>query len=160
MSIESVMLSNHLILCRPLFCLPSFPESGSFLMNSLETHQAVHISWPKYWCFSFSISHFNDYSRLIFFRIDWFDLLAVHGTLKSLLQHHFSYCSWGSCSKNTGAACHSLLHVLSELLTMTHLSWVALYDMAYSFIELPKPTRQDKAMICEETETLRQLWKL
>ena len=80
MSIESVMLSNHLILCHPLLLLPSiFPSISDFASQS-----ALRIRWPKYWSFSFSISPSNDYSGLISFRIDWFDL-AVHGTLKSLV---------------------------------------------------------------------------
>ena len=84
LSIESVMLSNHLILCRPLLLLPSiFPNIRVFSNES-----ALHIRWPKYWSFSFSISPFNEYSRLNFFRIDWFDLLVVQGTLKSILKHH------------------------------------------------------------------------
>ena len=84
MSIELMMSSNHLILCRPLFFLPSiFPSIRVFSCES-----AHHIKWPKYRSFSFSISPFNEYSGLISFRIDWFDLLAVQGTLKSLLQHH------------------------------------------------------------------------
>ena len=82
MSIESVMPSNHLILCHPLFLLPSiFP---SFRVFSNES--ALHIRCPKYW--SFSINPSSEYSRLISFRIDWFDLPALQGTLKSLLQHH------------------------------------------------------------------------
>ena len=85
MSIESVMPSNHLILCRPLLLLPSiFP---SFRVFSNES--ALHIRWPKYWGFSFNISSSKEYSGLIPFRMDWFDLLAVQGTLKSLLQHQF-----------------------------------------------------------------------
>ena len=77
MSIESVMPSNHLILCRPLSsCLQSSPASGSFLMR------ALRIRWPNYWSLSFSINSSNEYSGLISFRIDWFDLLAVQGTLK------------------------------------------------------------------------------
>ena len=81
MSIESVMPSNHLILCRPLLLLPSiFPSIRVFSDES-----ALRIRWPKYWSFSFSISPSNEYSGLISFRIDWFDLLAVQGTLKSLL---------------------------------------------------------------------------
>ena len=85
MSIESVILSNHLILCRPLLLLPSiFPNTRVFFFNEL----AHHIRWPKCWSFSFSISPSNEYSGLISFRIDWLDLLAVQGTLKSLLQHH------------------------------------------------------------------------
>ena len=83
-SIESVMPSNHLILCRPLLLLPSiFPSNRVFSNESV-----LHIRWPKYWSFSISLS--NEYSELISFRIDWFDLLAVQGTLKSLLQHHSS----------------------------------------------------------------------
>ena len=84
MSIESVMLSNHLILCRPLLLPPSvFPSVRVFSNES-----TLRCSWPKYWSFSFSISPSNEYSELISFRIDWFDLLAVQGTLKNLLQHH------------------------------------------------------------------------
>ena len=84
MSIESVMPSTHLILYRPLLLLPSiFPSIRVFSNKS-----ALRIRWPKYWSFSFSISPSNEYSELISFRIDWFDLLAVQGTLKSLLQHH------------------------------------------------------------------------
>ena len=94
MSIESVMPSNHLILCRPLLPLPStFPSVRVFSSES-----ALRIRWPKYWSFSFSISPFSEYSGLISFRIDWFDLLAVQGTLKSLLQHHSSKASILQCS--------------------------------------------------------------
>ena len=89
MSIESVMASNHLVLCHPLFLLPStFPSNRVFSNESVP-----HIQWPKYWSFSFSISPWFDYSGLISFRIDWFDLFAVQGTLKSLLQHHISKAS-------------------------------------------------------------------
>ena len=88
-SIESVMPSNYLILYRPLLLLPSiFPSIRVFSNES-----ALCIRWPKYWSFSFSISLFNEYSGLISFRIDWFDLLAVQGTLKSLLQLHTSKAS-------------------------------------------------------------------
>ena len=83
MSIESVMPSNHPILCRPLLLLPSiFPSIRVFFKESV-----LHIRWPKYWSFSFNISPSNEYSGLISFRMDWLDLLAVQGTLKSLLQH-------------------------------------------------------------------------
>ena len=82
MSIESVMPSNHLILCHPLLVLPSiFPSIRVFSNESV-----LHIRWPKYWSFSFSISPSSEYSGLISFRMDWLDLLAVQGTLKSLLQ--------------------------------------------------------------------------
>ena len=86
MSIESVMMaSNHLILCHPLL-LPSIIISISIFSNV----SALHMRWPKYWSFRFSITPSNKYSDLISFRMDWFDLLAVQGTLKSLLQHHSS----------------------------------------------------------------------
>ena len=89
MSIELVMPSNHLILCRPLLLLPSiFPRIRDFSSESV-----LCIRWPKYWNFSFSISPSNEYSGLIYFSIDWFDLLVVQGTLKSLLQHHSSKAS-------------------------------------------------------------------
>ena len=89
MSIESVIPSNHLILCRPLFLLPLiFPSIRAFSNESV-----LHIRWPKYWSFSFSIKASNEYSELISFRMDWLDLLAVQGTLKSLLQHRSSKAS-------------------------------------------------------------------
>ena len=88
------MSSNHLILCRPLLLLPSiFPSIRVFSSESV-----VHIRWPKYWSLSFSISPSNEYSGLISFRMDWLDLLAVQGTLKSLLQHHSSKASVLGCS--------------------------------------------------------------
>ena len=94
MSIELVTPSNHLILCRPLLLLPSiFPSIRVFANESV-----LRIRWPKYWSFSFSISPSNEYSGLISFRIDWFDLFAVQGTLKSLLQHHSSKASILRCS--------------------------------------------------------------
>ena len=86
MFIESVMSSNHLILCRPLFPLPSiFPSIRVFSNQSV-----LHVRWPKHWSFSFSISPSKEYSGLISFRMDWLDLLAAQGTLKSFLQHHSS----------------------------------------------------------------------
>ena len=93
-SIELVMPSNHLILCRPLLCLPSvFPSIGV-----LSNESALCIRWPKYWSFSFNISPSNEYSGLISFRIGWLDLLAVQGTLKNLLQYHSSKASILQCS--------------------------------------------------------------
>ena len=94
MSIELVMPSNHLILCRPLLLLPLiFPSLRVFSNES-----ALRIKWPKYWSFRFNISPSNEYSGLISFRMDWLDLLAVQGTLKSLLQHHSSKASILQCS--------------------------------------------------------------
>ena len=89
MSIESVMPSNHLMLCHPLLLLPSiFPSIRVFSSES-----PLHIRWPKYWSFSFNISPSNEHPGLISFRMDWLELLAVQGTLKSLLQHHSSLAS-------------------------------------------------------------------
>ena len=94
LSIESVMPSNYLILCRPLILPPSvFPSLRVFSNESV-----LCIRWPKYWSFSFSISPSNEYSGLISFRMDWLDLLAVPGTLKSLLQHRSSKASFLQCS--------------------------------------------------------------
>ena len=94
MSIELVMPSNHLILCRPLLLPPAIFPSIRVLSNE----SALWSKWPKYWSFSFSISPSNEYSGLISFRMDWLDLLAVQGTLKSLLQHHSSKASILQCS--------------------------------------------------------------
>ena len=94
MSIESVMPSNHLILCHPLLLLPSIFLSIRIIANE----SVLCIRWPNYWSFSFSISPSNEYSGLISFRMDWLDLLAVQGTLKSLLQHHSSEASILQCS--------------------------------------------------------------
>ena len=94
MSTESVIPSNHLFLCHPLFLLPSiFPRIRVFSNESV-----LHIRWPKNWSFSFSISPSNDYSELISIRMEWLDLLAVQGTLKGLLQQHNSKASILQCS--------------------------------------------------------------
>ena len=89
MSIESVMPSNHLILCHPLLLLPSIPLS----IRVFSSESPLSIRWPKYWSFSFNISPSNEHSGLNSFRMDWLDLLAAQGTLKSLLQHHSSKAS-------------------------------------------------------------------
>ena len=94
MSIKLVMPSNHLILCHPLLLMPSFFPSIRVFSNEL----ALRIRWPKYWSFSFNISHSNEYPGLMSFRMDWLDLLAVQGALKSLLQHHSSKASILQCS--------------------------------------------------------------
>ena len=94
MSIESVMPSSHLVLCHPLLLLPSIIPS----IRVFSDESVLHIRWPKYWSFSFSVSPSDEYSGLTSFRLDWFDLLAVLGTLKSLLQHHSSKASILQCS--------------------------------------------------------------
>ena len=110
MSIESVIPSNHLILCRPFLLLPSiFPSIRVFSSESV-----LYIRWPKYCSFSFSISPSNEYSGLISFRSDWFDLLVVLGTLKSLLQHH---------SSKASILCYKSSFLYSPTLTSTHDYW-------------------------------------
>ena len=94
MSIESMMPSNHLIFCRPLLLLPPIPPSIRVFSND----STLRIRWPNDWSFSFSISPSNEHPGLISFRMDWVDLLVVHGTLKSLLQHHSSKASILQCS--------------------------------------------------------------
>ena len=94
MSIKLVMPSSHLILCRPLLLLPSIPPSIRVFSND----STLHTSWPNYWSFSFSIIPSKEHQGLISFRMDWLDLLAVQGTLKSLLQHHSSKTSILQCS--------------------------------------------------------------
>ena len=94
MSVESVMPSNHLILCCPLLLLPSISPNIRVFSNE----SALHIRWPKYWSFSFNISPSSEHPGLISFRKDWLDLLAVQGTFKSLLQHHSSKASILQCS--------------------------------------------------------------
>ena len=94
MSIELVMPSNHLMLCRPLLLLPSIFSSIRVFSNE----SALRMRWPKYWSFSFSISPFSEHSGPISFRMDWLDLLAIPGILKSLLQHHSSKASILRCS--------------------------------------------------------------
>ena len=94
LSIKLVMPSSHLVLCHPLLLLPSVLPS----IRILSSESALCIRWPKHWGFNFSISPSNEYSVLISFRMDWLDLLAVHGTLKSLLQHHSSEASIFWCS--------------------------------------------------------------
>ena len=94
MPIESVMPSSHLILCHPFLLLPPVPLSIRVFSNE----STLHMRWPKYWSFSFSISPSNEYPGLISFRMDWLNLLAVQGTLKSLLQHHSSKASIFQCS--------------------------------------------------------------
>ena len=108
MPIESVMPSNHLILCRPLLLLPPIPPSIRVFSNE----STLCVRWPKYWSFSFNISPSNEHPGLISFRMDWLDLLAVQGTLKSLLQHH-------SLSINSSAL--SFLH--SQTFTSIYDHW-------------------------------------
>ena len=102
MSIESVMPSNHLILCHPFFLPPSiFPRIRVF-----SNYSVLHIRWPKYWSFSLSISPSNEYSGLISFRMDWLDLLAVQGTIKSLHQYHSSKASFFSTQASLWNSSH------------------------------------------------------
>ena len=119
MSTKSVLLSHHLILCRPLLPLPSIFPSIRVFSSSL----ALHIRWPKYW--SFSISPSSEYSGLTFFRIDWFDLLAVQGTLKSLLQHHSSEASILQCSAFFMVQLSHPYMITGETITLTIRTFVS-----------------------------------
>ena len=116
MSIELVMPSNHVVLCCPLLLLPSIFPSIRVYSSEL----ALRIRWPKYWSFSFTISPSNEYSGLISFRNDWFDLLAVQGTLKSLLQHHSLKASilWCSASFMVQLSCPYMTIVKTIALTI------------------------------------------
>ena len=123
------MLSNHFILCHPLLLLPSiFPSTRVFSNES-----ALHIRWPKYWSFSFNINPSNEHPGLISFRMDWFDLLAVQGTLKSLLQHHSSKAS-------------ILLHSAFFIVQLSHPYMTTGKTIALTFVEdtIPEPTIPDQ----------------
>ena len=138
MSTESVMPSNHLIFCRPLLLLPSiFPSIRVFFNES-----ALHIRWPKYWSFIFNFNPSNEHPGLTFFRMDWLELLAVQGTLKSLLQHHSSKASILWCSAvfivqlshlymTTGNYCCCSLHFLFQAILnicLSSVTWVSLLN--------------------------------
>ena len=130
------MPSNHLILCRPLLLLPSiFPNIRVFSNESV-----LHITWPKYWSFSFSISPSNDYPGLISFRMDWLDLLAVQGSLKSLLQHH--------SSKPTILWCSAFFIVQLSHSYMTTGKTIALTSR--TFVGKVMSLRQQKRHRCKE----------
>ena len=115
LSIESVTPSSHLILCRPLLLLPAILPSIRVFSNE----SVFHIRWPKYWSFSFSISPSNEYSGLVSFRMDWLDLLAGQGTLKSLLQHHGSK---ASILRRSAFFTAQLSHPSSDMQTTPHLT--------------------------------------
>ena len=120
MSIELVMPSNHLILCHPLLLPPSiFPSIRVFSNESV-----LHIRWPKYWSFTFSISPSSEYPGLISFRIDWLDLLAVQGTLKSLLQHHSSKPLILQCSAFFIAQLSELYMTTGKIIALTRWTFV------------------------------------
>ena len=105
MSIESVIPSSHLILCRPLLLLPPIPPR----IRVFSSESTLHVRWPKYWSFIFSISPSNEHPGLISFKMDWLDLFAIQGTLKSLLQHHSSKASivWCSLSSQSNSHIHT-----------------------------------------------------
>ena len=131
MSIELVMLSNHLTLYHPLLLPSIFPSIRVFSSES-----ALHIRWPKYWSFSFTISSSNEYSRLISFQIDWFDLLAVQGSLKSLHQHHYLkasvfWCSAFSFIHTTLASIHN--YWKNHILDYMDLCWQRLFICCLCF---------------------------
>ena len=156
MFVESVILSNHLIFCHPLLLLPSiFPSIRVFSNES-----ALCIRWPKYWSFSFSISPSNEYSGLISFRIDWFNLLAVQGTLKSLLQHHSLKASILQCSDFFVV---QLSHLY--MTTKKYLKFIQrkrLHEWKYTEREtereaLPSSHLGEPILLCLATETCQKL---
>ena len=134
MSIESVMPSNHLIFCNPFLLLPSiFPSIRVFSGESV-----LHIRWPKYWSFSFSISPSNEYSGLVYFRMDWLDFLAVQGTLKSLPQSHSSKASIFWCSAFFIVQFSHPYMTTGKTIALTRWTFVSrvmslLFNMLYSF---------------------------
>ena len=136
MSIEPVMPSNHLILCRPLLLPPSiFPSIRIFSNES-----ALHIRWPKFWSFSFSISPSNEYSESISFRVEWFHSLAVQGTLKSLLQHHNLKASILWCSAFFTVQFSQLQMTAGKTIALTMWTFVGqvmslLFNMPSRFVE-------------------------
>ena len=134
MSIESVMPSNRLILCHPLLLLSVFPSIRVFSSESI-----LSIRWPKYWIFSFSISLSNEYSGLISFRIDWFDLLAIQGTLKSLLQHLSLKASVLRCSAFFMVQLSRLYVTTVETIALTMWTFIdkvmsLLFNMLFKFL--------------------------
>ena len=135
MPIESVMPSNHLILCHPLLLLPSIFLS----IRGFSNESVLRIRWPKDWSFSFSISPSNEYSGLISFRMDWLDLLAVQGTLKSLLQHHSSKASILRCSAFFLVQLSHSYMTTGKTIALTRWTFVdkvmsLLFNMLYSFL--------------------------
>ena len=121
MCIKSLMPSSHLILCRPLLLLPPIPPSIRVFSN-----ESLHIVWPKYWSFSFSISPSKEYSGLISFRMDWLDLFVVQGTLKSLLQHHSSKSSILWCSAFFIVQLSHLYMMTGKTIALTRQTFVGL----------------------------------
>jgi len=135
MSIESMMPSNHLMLCHPLLFLPSIFSSIRVFSNE----SVLPIRWPKYWSFNFSISPSNEYSGLISFSIDWFDLIAVQGSLKSLLQHHSSKAPILWCSAFFVVQLSNLYMTTGKTIALTRWTFVGkvmslLFNMLYKFV--------------------------
>ena len=151
MSIKLVMPSNHLILCLPLLYLPSiFPSIRVFSSESV-----LHIRWPNYWSFSFSISPSNEYSGLIAFRMDWLDLLGVQGALKSLLQHHSSKASILRCSAFFIVQLSHPYMTIGKTIALTRRTFVgkvmSLLNLRYA---------DDTTLMAESEEELKSLLKL
>ena len=137
------MPSNHLMLCCPLFLLPSIFPRIRVLSNKL----VLHITWPKYWSFSFSISPSNEYLGLSSFRMDWLDLLAVQGTLKSLLQHHSSKASILRCSV-------FLLQHHNSKASILHCSAFFLVHLSHLYITTRKNHSFDYMHLCQQSDVL------
>ena len=151
------MPSNHLILCHPLLLLPSiFPSTGVFSNES-----ALGMGWQKYWSFSFNISPFNEYSGLVSFRMDWLDLLAVQGTLKSLLQHHSSKASilWQSAFFTVQLS-HPYM-TTGKTTALTRWTFVGkvmslLFNMLYRLIITFLPRSKHLLILCLQSPSMTQ----
>ena len=149
MSIESVMSSKHLILCHPLLLLPSIFPSISIFSNE----SALRIRWPEYWSFSFSIRPSIEYLGLISFRMDWLDLLAVQGTLKSLLQHHSSKASILRCSAFFIVQLSHLYMTTGKITALTRQTFVFLCILWFSYCTVQSiKTEQDLVWVLLGTE--------
>ena len=151
-SVESVMTSNHLILCCPLLLLPSIFPSIRVFSNEL----VLHIRWPKYWGFSFNISPSNEHPGLISFRMDWLDLLAVQGTLKSLLQHHSSKASILLCSAFFTVQLSHPYMTTGKIIALTRQTFVGkvmslLFNMLSRLVITFLP-RNKRLLICQVTQ--------
>ena len=142
------MPSNHLILCRPLLLPPSiFPSIRVFSSESV-----LPIRWPKYWSFSFSISPYNEYSGLISFRIDWLDLLAVQGTLQSLLQHHSSNESILQCSAFFIAQLSHPYLTTGKTIALTR--WTFIGKVSMKLWAMPCRATQDRRIMVESSDKM------
>ena len=159
MSIESVMPSSHLILCRPLLLLPRIPPSIRVFSNE----STLRMRWPKYWSFTFSIIPSKEHPGLISFRMDWLDLLAVQGTLKSLIQHHSSKASILQCSAVFTVQLSQPYVITGKTITLTRQTFVGrvislLFNMLSRFVITFLPRNKRLLISCHLVDTNEMHW--